>query len=210
VSVVSEWEVAGSLADFDRTAAVWVDRAAPVTFAPAASARDREAVYRLRYEVVVERGWASPEELPDGMERDRFDEQATHLLARAGDDVVGTSRVVFPVPGRPLPTEAAFDLVVAPAGLVVNLDRMLVRGAGRTADRRIFAGLVGRAWQEARARGFSTCCGIVSVGMLRLFRTLGVEFAVLGAARRHWNEDRFPVRFGLGSPDWTLRLRSRG
>ena len=51
--------------------------------------------------------------------------------------------------------------------------------------------------QETRSRGFSTCCGVVSVGMIRLFRMLGVEFAVLGPARRHWNEDRYPVRFGL-------------
>ena len=55
-----------------------------------------------------------------------------------------------------------------------------------------------RCWQEAAARGFQVAAGIDSKPMLRLYRLVGVEVTVLGAARPHWNEERFPVRIDVG------------
>jgi len=185
------------LAMLDSVAHLWIERAAPVEIEIARSPRDRDAVYRHRYEVVMEHGWARPQDFPDGIERDHFDDDAIQVVARDGATLVGSSRVVLPVPGRLLPTEEAFDMGIEPAGRVANFDRTLVLAPHRTSDHRILGGVIARSWLEARSGGFSLCCGIVSADMLRRYRELGIELAVLGPARRHWNEDRFPIRFGV-------------
>jgi hypothetical protein len=54
--------------EVDRLAAAAVAAAAPVRIAIAASPADRDAVYRLRYQHVIQADWATPEELPDERE----------------------------------------------------------------------------------------------------------------------------------------------
>src|SRR3990170_2028423 len=54
------------LARTDALAAQLIARAAPLMFSVAQSPAEREAVYRLRYSIVVEKGWARPEDFPDG------------------------------------------------------------------------------------------------------------------------------------------------
>lgn len=61
------------------------------------------AVLRLRYLVLcVEHAWLDPAEYPDGMERDDYDDRAlyTVLIHRRSGDVVGSVRLVLPVPGQ--------------------------------------------------------------------------------------------------------------
>ncbi|MDP9342363.1 MAG: GNAT family N-acetyltransferase [Actinomycetota bacterium] len=197
METLPEEQWARLLSALDSLARLWIERAAPIAIGLAESREEREAVYRLRYEVVVEQGWARPEEFPDGTERDGFDDGAVHVVARAGHELAGSSRVVFPVPGRRLPTEEAFDMLVEPMGGVVNFDRTLVMSPHRTPDHRVLAGVIARSWLEARARGFSMCCGILSPEMIERYRQLGIELTILGPARPHWGEDRFPIRFGL-------------
>ena len=60
------------LALADGLASRIVGVAAPILFSVAQSDSDRLAVYRLRYQVIIQRGWAQPEDLPDGLERDQL------------------------------------------------------------------------------------------------------------------------------------------
>lgn len=77
-----------------------------------------EKVLRLRFQVYVrERGFERPEDHPDGLERDRFDDVAIHALCEHRDGFsVGTVRLIPPSPlGYPL--EEHCQLAIDPAGL---------------------------------------------------------------------------------------------
>jgi GNAT superfamily N-acetyltransferase len=176
---------------FDRFAAEALARAAPLRVALASTPEEHEAVYRLRYRHVIGAGWATPDDLPDGMEHDRFDEGASHVMTWDGDTLVGTCRVVFPDGSRPLPAEAAFDVAIEPRGGAPTIDRLLVdapyRGGG------VMVVVLAKAWLELRRRGFGLISGAATEAVIRLFRGLGFEVTVLAGPRTYWGEERYAI-----------------
>jgi N-acyl-L-homoserine lactone synthetase len=151
----------------------------------------------MRYEVVVDQGWARPENLLSGLEQDGYDAQAIHLLGWDGQKAVATTRLVFPTAGKLLPTEVEFGLSVEPRGQVVDGARAIVARAYSDYQHRIFAGLLGYTWFEIQARGFSYLCGAAVPAMIRLCRSIGYQITVLGPARQYWGEKRYPLRFDV-------------
>src|SRR5215813_6527774 len=105
-------ESPGNLIQLDALAAKLVERAAPIRFAVAQSSAEREAVYKLRCRVVVEKGWGSAADFPDGEEKDSFDERAIQLVGWDGNTIVASGRIVFPIPGQVLPTEKTYGLKI--------------------------------------------------------------------------------------------------
>jgi N-acyl-L-homoserine lactone synthetase len=172
-----------------------IARVAPRRFGLVQAAAEREAIYRLRYQVVVERGWAAPDDLLDGRELDDYDEGAEYVAGWDGPTLVAAARLVFPIAGRRLPTEAAFDLRIEPFGAVVNVDRLIVARSSSDGGHRMLRALVARCWLEIRRRGFHVWAGIDSSSMLRLYRRLGFAVTVLGPPRPYWGQDRYPVCF---------------
>src|SRR5689334_4026090 len=83
----------------ERVMARLLEQAQPITFRVAASDAEKEVTYRLRYEAIMERGWARPEDFPDGLECDSYDERAVHVIGWYGETPVTTGRIVFPEPG---------------------------------------------------------------------------------------------------------------
>ena len=175
----------------DQLAAEAVAAAAPVRIAIAASPADRDAVYRLRYQHVIQVAWATSEDLPDEREQDGFDARAVHLVAWSGDQAVGTCRLVFPDPTERLPVEAVFELVVEPLRSAPTLDRLLVEPGHRGGT--LTSALIARAWQELRRRGFESASAIATEPVMRLLRGLGLEITVLGGPRVYWGEERYAV-----------------
>ena len=190
-------EPAAALATMDALAARVIALAAPIRFDVVRSAAELGAVYRLRYEVVVGRGWVRPEDFPDQQERDHFDDDATHIVGWDGERLAVVARAVFPAPGRPLPTEAGFALKIEPAGQVVDWSRHIVARAYTDRQHRLFAGLLGRSWLEVRARGYARVCGNVTPAMIRVYRRVGIRLTILGPARPYWGEERYPVLFDV-------------
>jgi len=181
----------------DSIATRFIALAEPIRFGVARSSGDRETAYRLRYEVVIARGWARPEKFHHGLEQDHYDAEAVHLLGWDGQKVVATTRLVFPTAGRLLPTEAEFGLQVEPQGQVVDGGRAIIDRAYSDNRHRIFAGLLGYTWFEMQAQGFYYLCGAAVPAMIRLCRTLGYQISVLGPARQYWGEQRYPIRFDV-------------
>jgi len=105
---------AAALARMDDLAAQMIGWIMPIRFAIAHTEAEREAVYRLRYETVIDRGWLKPADLPDSRECDAYDNQAVHLMAVDGHQLAGYARLILPAPGLSLPTEQAFDLQIEP------------------------------------------------------------------------------------------------
>jgi N-acyl-L-homoserine lactone synthetase len=192
-------------AELDRLSERLLAAAAPIRVALAATAADREAAYRLRYEQVVASGWAPRETLPPGAERDAYDAAALHVVAWDGDAAAGTLRMVLPAPGRRLPVEAAFDLDVEPRGVVVEAGRLVVAPGFRgDPAHRIWGALLARGWLSVRERGFSVLAGTASAGMVDRLRAVGLPFEILGPARPYWGEERHPVRLdpAHSRPGW--------
>jgi hypothetical protein len=180
--------------------------AAPLRVAPAATGPELDAVHRLRYAHVVEHGWARPEDHPDGLERDAYDERAVQLAAWDGDRLAGTLRLVMPAAGLRLPVEDAFGLEVETRGAVVDVGRLLI-APGHRGDpaHRIWGALFALGWLETRARGFAVLAGMATPEFVARYRAIGLVFELLGPARRHWGEDRHPVRLDPardGAPGW--------
>jgi N-acyl-L-homoserine lactone synthetase len=181
----------------DAIATQFMAWAEPIRFNVAQSPADLEAAYRLRYEVVTEQGWARPEEFPAYLERDIYDAQAIHLLGWDDQQLVATTRLVFPVAGKLLPTEAEFELIVEPCGQVVDGGRAIVAKTHSDYQHRIFAGLLGYTWFEIQARGFRYLCGAAVPAMIRLCRSFGYRITVLGQAQQYWGKQRYPIRFDV-------------
>jgi predicted GNAT family N-acyltransferase len=179
-----------------RLADAWAEQlevhARPVQFRAAASPGELEAILRLRYRTVIDHGWARPEQFPDGLERDAFDDRALHIGGWADDALAACARLVFPEQGLRLPTEDAFDLVI-PHG-AVDVGRGVVASACRDSSHRVLTGLLARCWRELRSRGFSQMCGDAAPWLLDVYRDMGFEVEPLGPARRHWGEERIPFR----------------
>jgi hypothetical protein len=200
-----ERSVPAGVVALDRLAGRLLAGARELRVAVAGTRAEREAAYRLRYRQVVEGGWASPDALPTGMEYDAYDAAALQVCAWRGAALVGTLRLVLPDQGRPLPVEAAFEIEIAPSGAVAEAGRLVIAPGWRgDPAHRAWGALFARAWLSLRARGFAVLAGTASPRMVGQLRALGLPFEVHAPARRHWGEDRHPVRLdpAEGRPRW--------
>jgi N-acyl-L-homoserine lactone synthetase len=183
------------LDDFTRQ---FIQMSPTVRFAVAQSPEEREAVYRARYTEVIQQGWAKPEEMPDGIERDEYDDQALHLVGWEDERMVIVGRLVFPSSDRPLPTETAYKLRIEPFQQVVDTGRAILIQADRSdPQHKLFLGLMGFAWQEMLARSYYRICATMTGSMLRLYRLMGIHWQVLGDSRLVWGEQRYPCSYDL-------------
>jgi N-acyl-L-homoserine lactone synthetase len=166
---------------------------APIRFDVAKDDLEREAAFRLRYQVVVERGWVQTNALPDGMERDHYDEKAIHIVGWDGNNLAATSRLVLPEVGVILPTEEAFHIQIGPRGQVVDMGRQIVAREYSSIKHKVFAALLAKTWLEIRAHGYSLVCGDFSPAMMRLYRIMGFDVKQLGPLQQYWGEERTPI-----------------
>ncbi len=166
----------------------------PFDYRVAADDSERALAYQLRGRTVLDQGWASPEDLPDGQERDEYDSGAVQVIGWDGDQPMCTGRLVFP---PALPTERACGIVVEPRGRVVDVGRMCVARSHQSRQHAAFLGLMCRLYLQTRAHGYAVACGMMSAPACALVRYLGLELEILGPERQYWNEARSPVRFEL-------------
>jgi N-acyl-L-homoserine lactone synthetase len=184
---------------WDRFAAHFLCLNPEVQFGLAQDEAELETVFRLRYATVVEKGWRTPGDLPNGLERDAYDARALQVVGRNTEgQIVATVRLVLPQAGQRLPIEAAFDLTIEPHSQVVDVGRAIVTPACTDSQRHLaFLGLLCQSWFEIRARGLHEMCGAATKSMLRLYRLMDIHWAVLGDARTYWNEVRLPCKLDL-------------
>ena len=188
-------EITARLEQVDRFASTLMARAPAIRFQLATSVEERQAIFRLRYAVVIERGWVPPETMPNGMEQDTDDDRAVLIGGWDEKGLAAAGRVIFPEPGYRLPVERFFGLAIGPDSRVAHLDRLCVARLQRERSHCAFGALVGRCWHEMRAHGYGACCGIDSAAMTRVFRRLGLTLTPLGPPRRYWGELRSPMLF---------------
>jgi N-acyl-L-homoserine lactone synthetase len=190
--------ISSDVAIGDAIAAHFIGWAAPIRFTVAQSPAELEAVYRLRYQVVTEQGWACPDNFPGGLEKDVYDRQGVHLIGQDTEGaIVATTRLVFPTPEEPLPTETDFGLKIEPYGEVVDGGRAIVSRLYSDQRHRVFAGLLGQSWFELKKQSLFYLCGAATGPMIRLCRSMGYQITVLDQPRQYWGEQRYPIRFDV-------------
>jgi N-acyl-L-homoserine lactone synthetase len=206
-SILNDSQAQELLRQADELSRGMVRAAAPLRFYIAQSPEDFQAVYRLRYEVVIARGWAKPEDLPDGLERDEYDDLAVHIAAWDGSQIAATSRIVLPAPDRILPTERAFEIKIEPHGQVTDMGRQIVARAYSNVQHLVFAALLAQTWLEIHARGYTLVCGDFTPAVTRLYRLMGFQVAQVGPAHELWGEERFPIVVDIAGSVPTLLKR---
>jgi N-acyl-L-homoserine lactone synthetase len=178
----------------DRLATRALAALAPVSVTIALTPADVDSVLRMRYECVVEMGWATPELYPDGRERDEYDEGASFVVCRDGDEIIGSARVVPPAPASLLPIEREFRIRLEPAARAVEVGRVVVPARYRVGrSHLIMAGLFARSWLVARGLGYNRIVSSASEQLIELYRNLGLTVTPLAPPRRSWGEERAPV-----------------
>ena len=182
-------------ASLERLAVRALERLAPLSFDLATDPAERDAVLRMRYQCVVAEGWATEADFPGGRECDEYEDEATFVVCRDGDEVAGSLRVVLPSDHRPLPTERDFGLRARPAGRVGEVGRIVVSPSARAGrSHLVLAGLCARAWQVLHGGGCDRALSTAAPDVIDLYRALGLRVTVLGPARLHWGVARAPIQ----------------
>jgi len=206
VTLLDERETA--LVAIDQLAKQAIAWAAPIRLGVAQTEAERQAVYRLRYEVVIQHGWMRPEDMPEGIEHDSFDDLAVHVSGYDGETLITAARIIFPQNDLILPTEGAFDLQVEPRGQVVDAGRFVVAKKYSGIEHRILGVLLAQTWLIVRAQGYSrVCAAFASKAMIRVYRQMGFRVTVLGPARFYWGTVRYPILFDVADSSQTLVQR---
>ena len=171
----------------------------PQRLAAATAEAERESIFRLRYQTVIELGWATPEELPEGLEKADDDDEAVQVGAWEGEELVGAARVMLPDGEKPLPIERDFGIEAGNREVEVGRTVIVPRLRGATGHGLIIA-LFAQCWLEMRARDYIDLLSAVPPRMIEVYRSIGFKITELAGGREHWGEERIPVRFDvLGS-----------
>jgi N-acyl-L-homoserine lactone synthetase len=183
----------GALAKAEGFATRVVSSIKPLNAGVARSERELEEVFRLRYEVVIHRGWSKPEDFSEHLERDAFDDRALQIGVWEDGELLGTTRLIMPCHGHRLPVEETFGVELAHRDRVIEMGRTCRKPGINDPGQRVLWGLLAQSWIEVRRLGGTEICGCFSSAMLRFYRRFGFRIEILSEGRLHWGEQRFPV-----------------
>lgn len=164
-----------------------------LTFGLAETDADRREVFHLRYQAVLERHWAAPNELDDEMERDADDDVALHVVARNGDRIAGTTRLVLDRDRvNKLLHEHRLDSILAVEGTGFG-GRLVIERSYRHRVREIFVGFAAVTWRACHQHGIHRLVSFTAENALRFYRAAGLPLRVIGDPEVYAGAERFPV-----------------
>lgn len=97
--------------------------------------KEKEDMFRLRFDIYSKKGYIDPKAYPDGLEKDEYDieDKSLYLIAKIRDHVVGTLRIIK---DDPLPTERDCfdfdepeDMVSIPSENRAEMGRLIAKGS---------------------------------------------------------------------------------
>lgn len=146
----------------------------------------REAIYRLRYEQYLKKGYVSPH--PKAMKSDMWDEipETIQFGAFKGDALVGSIRLVFDSE-KGLPMEQPFPEEIARLRLraenIAEASTLVVADSEKNSCQKIWLMLSRAIWQEAKRQNIDYLCIAVTENHLCFYKRL--LFEPTGAGRHY-------------------------
>lgn len=150
-------------------------------FKTASSVEEFEACYRLRYQVYCEeKQWLNPDNFPSGLEKDSYDEKATHVMAYDEDfQLVGMMRILRSQDFAELPYQHHPGMKGRPvmAKNTAELSRFMV--TARKNRMEITRGLVRAVYQTSLQLGVENWVILIEPSLRRLLSMLDFIFEPL-------------------------------
>jgi N-acyl-L-homoserine lactone synthetase len=154
---------------FDRAA-----ERAGYTFERAVSVEDRDAAFRIRWQVYTERGYIDRADHPDGRFIDPYDDHSILFLARQHGRPVGTARLIPAAGGTQVLDQ--YNLELPPAvtlGRAAEIGRFAVAMEHRGGRRLAAIGLFRAAFSHSLLAGVRWWFGNTTPGFLRSMAIFG-------------------------------------
>jgi hypothetical protein len=184
-------------------------RRSDIHFAVLSKPSEQEQAFRLRAMTAIARWHLPAETFPNGLDTDEDDANATHLGGWKDGALVAAARLIPAVPGKLLPIEKHFDVIVPDRSSVIEVGRVMVRD--QIVDRRStgLTALIGSCWQHADDRHLWV--GPNTDAVIRLYEMLGARPIRLGEPREFMGETRTPVMWNMWDfSEAFLALAERG
>jgi N-acyl-L-homoserine lactone synthetase len=188
-----------------------MDESREVAVRIAAGRDELSAIYRLRYEAYLRKGYISPNS--SGMKTDEWDELSTTIqfVALNEGKVVGAVRLVLDSP-KGLPMERVFPREVADLRAqgrkVAEASTLVVDTCNYEPAQRTWLRLCKALWQEAEAQRVNDLCIALTRNHLNLYRSL--LFERIGEGKRYQalkGVFAYPLRLRIGSVKLSASLK---
>jgi N-acyl-L-homoserine lactone synthetase len=144
----------------------------------AAGQDELKAVFRLRYDSYLRKGYISPN--PDGIMFDEWDELpiATHFVAMEDDQIVGAVRLIMDS-AKGLPMERVFPEAIGQlreqGRKVAEASTLVVADAQSDSNHKLWVKLCKILWEEAEARQIDDLCVAVTQNHISFYKRLLFE-----------------------------------
>ena len=135
---------------------------------------DREAVYRLRFDVFSDERFIEPRFFPDGKLQDEFDAYSTQIMVEKDGELVATTRFVRPS-RLGFPTEALFDFEspAVPRERLGEYGRLAIAGGHRGGSRAPMLGMLKAVFECMLEGGTTHVFAFLSPGLARAYASIG-------------------------------------
>lgn len=170
----------------------------------AATLKEKEEIYKLRYRVFCqEKQWLNQNDYPDGKEIDEYDEHSVHFLAQKADEIVGTTRIIFPS-DLDLPIVKNFEITISDhVERYVELSRLVV--AKKVRGLEVIVGLLCSVLDWGLSEGITHGYAIVEEKLIRFLARLGYPFHKLGQGKVYFGAYTIPTCAVLAELSKTLQ-----
>lgn len=175
---------------------------------------EMEAIFRLRYQVYcIEKGYL-PNNYPDGIEKDEYDDYSTHFVAIDGqyykNKIVGYFRAILKRPDFILPIEKHFNLftITPDPAKTVEHSRLIVSKEYRDVRHQIMLSLVKAAYLYNKSQGIEFCYAAVEWPLYKFLRRLGLPYEMAGRENFYMGAVIVPTIVLMSSAEEDIPVRN--
>lgn len=170
-----------------------------VTFKKVQTNDEKIATYKLRFDVYcIERCYLNPNDYPDQLEYDQWDEHSAHFVAIDGTQVIGTTRLILDSPiGFPLENHFNLKITRSPRKTYAEVSRLIAKPTQLRANIQVANGLYRAMLDHSLDAGITDWLMILDNRLLAMYRRIGFVFDQLGSSR---------LCFGCMNGAYTLSL----
>lgn len=171
-----------------------------------ATKSEMDDIFRLRYQIYcVERKYL-PNNYPDGMEKDEYDDLSITFRAKEEDKVVGCFRLIDQKNCPILPIQSHFEISWVPENgtRYVENSRLIVVKDTPYRRHEVMLGLIRVAYQFNKNNNIDYCFAALEPKLLRMLRSLGFPYEIAGKKNFYMGAEIVPTIMSMAALDENL------